>query len=255
MAREALGTTPTSPVLDVACGSGRLLLPLAKDGYRVVGVDRSAPMLAKAQKRLRRNKSAQSRTSLLLADMRDFAFKPRFGFAVCAFHSLQHIVETKELKQVFSNIFNSLKPMGRFAFDVLAPNPDWLNRDPNKRWGRTSFRHPSTGQRIEYSTNHRFDSQRRVVHMNIFYRALEPPVKQGAKAPSSPTDVPPFQDLILEENEERIVRLSHRQFELSEIETLVRSAGLRFRETFGSFQGESFDEYSDELIVVVERPA
>src|SRR5689334_20543920 len=82
------------PILDLACGTGRLMLPLLRDGHVVAGVDAAAPMLARAAARLARLPTAARRRALLVrGDLRalPFAAPARFAFAVAAFHSVQHL--------------------------------------------------------------------------------------------------------------------------------------------------------------------
>ena len=70
------------------------MVPLLRDGHTVVGLDRSAPMLARAAWRLAAPvPGATGRALLLRADLRAFALRARFGLAICAFHSVQHLVD------------------------------------------------------------------------------------------------------------------------------------------------------------------
>src|SRR5262249_27069012 len=67
------------PVLELGCGSGRLAIALARDGHRVVGVDRSAEMLARAAAKADKlGRRARARVSWVRGDMRGFAFSERF---------------------------------------------------------------------------------------------------------------------------------------------------------------------------------
>ena len=76
------------PVLDLGCGTGRLMIPLLRDGHAVVGVDRARPMLTRAAARVARLRAGLRRRALLVrGDLRALPFtKRRFSFAVAAFH-------------------------------------------------------------------------------------------------------------------------------------------------------------------------
>src|SRR3569623_557391 len=77
------------PILDLGCGTGRLLIPLLRDGHRVVGVDLSPSMLSRASARMRRLARQRRRAGLLLrADLRHLPLrqKGRFPLIVMAFH-------------------------------------------------------------------------------------------------------------------------------------------------------------------------
>ena len=184
------------PILDLACGSGRLLAPLLRDGHTVVGLDLSRPMLARAAWRLGRLSLSRRRRALLVrGDLRTLGFAGRFGLAICAVHSLQHLVDEGDLARFFQGVRAALLPDGWLAFDLLPPDPAWLHRDPQRRWARTRFRHPGTGQRLVYTTSHHFDEARRALHMRLFYQ----PVDQQGR----PTGA------------EQSVRLCHRQLDPS----------------------------------------
>ncbi len=106
---------------------------------------------------------------------------------------------------------------GWLAFDVLPPDPAWLERDPTRRWGRTTFRHPVTRQRFVYTTNHVFDSRTRLLHMRLYYQPVD-----GKGAPTG---------------EERVVRLCHRQLWPKDVERLLELGGFRLTEAFAGFDG------------------
>lgn len=109
-------------IVDLGCGTGNLAIPLAEAGYRVLGIDRSADMLAVA-----RRKAAHARlpdgASLAWSrqDMRAWrAAAPAdcvFSFCDC----LNYLPEEEDVRRVFRQTFAGLAPGGLFAFDVHAP--------------------------------------------------------------------------------------------------------------------------------------
>ncbi len=205
-------------ILDLACGSGRLLVPLVRDGHTVVGLDRSAEMLAAAARRIRRLSGSRKRNcALVRADLRSCQFHARATLAIAAFHSVQHLIDDGDFPTFLRATRASLMKGGWLAFDVLPPDPAWLARDPDRRWGRTMLRHPVTRERLVYTTNHVYDPASRLLHMRLYYQ----PVDENG-LPSGP---------------ERILRLCHRQFWPDEVEGRLRSAGFRPMETFAGFDG------------------
>src|SRR6185436_3493666 len=116
----------------------------------------------------------------------------------------------------------SLVPGGWLAFDVLPPDPRWLARGDDRRWARTVFRHPSTGQRLVYSTNHRYDERRRLLEMRLYYQPLD-----GRGRSAGP---------------EREVRLHHRQLWPADVKRLLARAGFRLLGTFGGFDGSALPD-------------
>jgi SAM-dependent methyltransferase len=206
------------PILDLACGSGRLLVPLLRDGHELVGLDRSPEMLAAAARRIRRlSLTRRQRCTLVRADIRDYAMHLKATLAIAAFHSVQHLSEDEDFVRFLRTTRANLIRGAWLTFDVLPPDPTWLGRDPNRRWGRTLLRHPKTRQRFIYTTNHVFDVQRHLLHMRLYYQPVD---EEG-----QPTGL------------ERIIRLCHRQFWPSDVERMLKLGGFRLTETFGGFDG------------------
>ena len=80
-------------------------------------------MLARAADKIARLSPAQRARALLIrADLRRFAFRARFGFAVAAFHSMQHLVSDRDLVAFLRAARRALEPGGWLAFDVFAPD-------------------------------------------------------------------------------------------------------------------------------------
>ena len=87
------------PILDLGCGTGRLMVPLLRAGHVVVGVDRAPAMLARAAARRRagwRRASGVARCCCAAICARSPS-RRRFQFAVAAFHSIQHLATDREL--------------------------------------------------------------------------------------------------------------------------------------------------------------
>jgi SAM-dependent methyltransferase len=222
---------PGGPILELGCGTGRVLAPLARDGHRVIGVDVAPAMLKRAQARLDAlGRAARARARLVRADMRDFAFARRFPLIICPFNAFQHMYARRDIDAALTRIREHVAPGGHFALDVLNPDLRWLSRDSNKRWAKTKFRHPVSGQRFEYSTNQDYDRSTQIAHMRIYYERL---------------DVPP------EEKHTHVVRLAHRQFFPAELWALLVHAGFRVEERWGGFAQEPFDDDADSQVLVM----
>jgi len=225
------------PVLDLGCGTGRLLIPLARDGFDVVGLDLAAPMLDRARAKGRRQaRRLTGRTLLVQGDLRALPLGGPFSLAVMAFHTIQHLVEDDELVGALREIRRVLRPDGWLAFDVFAPRARWLARAANRRFDATVFRHPGTKQRLEYSVSHRLDERRRALHVRFHYRRVSP---GGRVAPRG-----------------SVVHLCHRQLTPIEVESLLARAGLRLIGRWGGFHDEPLgDGTTSEQHVYLARPA
>jgi SAM-dependent methyltransferase len=235
---RALAAERGGPVLDLACGTGRLMLPLLRDGHVVVGLDHAPAMLARAAAKIARLPvAARGRALLVRADLRRFAFQrltsapaartrwpapERFALAIAAFHSVQHLVTDRDLLAFLRAARRAIAPHGWLAFDIFAPEPRFLKRDEERRWERTRMRDPSTGARLIYTVNHHFDRRRRTLLMRMYYQ----PVDQRGR-PVGP---------------ERVRRLCHRQLSVAEVRALLDRAGLRLIASWSDFAGSPLHE-------------
>ncbi|TNC70387.1 class I SAM-dependent methyltransferase [Rubellimicrobium roseum] len=118
------------PVLELACGTGRLTLPLARDGHEVVGLDASPAMLAAAR---RKAKGQGLRLSFVEGDMAGFDLGRRFGLVILSCNSLAHLTRTADLRACLRTVRRHLAPGGRLAFDVALPDPGLLQDGVTRR--------------------------------------------------------------------------------------------------------------------------
>lgn len=126
LARQAQGD-----VLELACGTGQLTMPIAAAGYPTVGLDLSGPMLAAAKERAT---GAGASVEYVLADMRNFDLGRRFGLIFIARNSLLHLHSTEDLLAAFAAVLRHLAPGGIFAFDIFNPNVRLLARPAGQRF-------------------------------------------------------------------------------------------------------------------------
>lgn len=237
------------PIADLGCGTGRVLVPLLRDGHRVVGVDRAATMLRRAEQRVARaGRAVQGRGLLVRGDLRALplgepggsALGAGFPFMLSAFHTIQHLVEDRDLLAFFREVGRLLAPTGWLAFDVFVPHPDWLGRPPNRRFDHTIFRHPVSGIRTEYSVSHALDRDRNALHMRFHYRALDPEPAHHAARPSAPVRSR-GQSSSEGRGMTRTIRLCHRQLDPAAVDALTDAAGLRVLSRWASFEGLPLD--------------
>jgi len=126
LAHEASGD-----VLELACGTGQLTVPIAQAGLSIAGLDLSAPMLDRARERAA---TANVAVEHLQGDMRNFDLDRRFGLIFIARNSLLHLHSTEDLVAAFVAARRHLAPGGIFAFDVFNPNVRLLARPAGERF-------------------------------------------------------------------------------------------------------------------------
>ncbi|HEY6409686.1 MAG TPA: class I SAM-dependent methyltransferase [Ktedonobacteraceae bacterium] len=105
------------PLLELACGSGRLLIPLAREGYTITGVDTSEKMLTLARERLQ-EASLSSRVTLVQQDMSTLELSQKFSLAFVALGSFAHLITRKAQQQALAAIRKQLTTGGTFIIDI-----------------------------------------------------------------------------------------------------------------------------------------
>ena len=123
--------TAGGPVLEVGCGTGRVLIPTARAGVDIVGLDLSAQMLAICRERLRREPAAaQENATLVHADMRRFDLGRRFALATIPFRPFQHLLTVDDQLACLGAIRQHLIDGGVLIFDLFNPSLDALANQP-----------------------------------------------------------------------------------------------------------------------------
>ena len=228
-ASERSAAGPLS-ILDLGCGSGRVTLPLARDGHHVHAVDQSPSMLAALGKRVAGAPAAvQARISVAAGDLCTFTVPGKHGLAIAAFNVLEHLYTRGELAACLARVAAHLAPGGAFAFDVQMPDLAWLLRDPRKRWAKTRFTDPTTKRPMFYSTNHDYDPVGQIANIRIFYDPVDG--KGGS----------------------RVVKLSQRKYFPAELEALVAHAGFRVVARYGDFGWRELDGSAESQVLICER--
>jgi SAM-dependent methyltransferase len=119
--QEAAGAR--APVLELGCGTGRILLPIARTGCSVVGLDNSPQMLARCREKLGAESApVRSRVTLHQQDVHEFDLGVTFPLVIAPFRIVQHLTTTEDQLQFLSCVLRHLAPGGRFIFDVFNPS-------------------------------------------------------------------------------------------------------------------------------------
>ncbi len=216
------------PLLELACGSGRLLLPLAHVGYEVTGVDTSASMLALARLALE-TEGVAARCELVQQDMCALQLGKKFHMAFIALGSFGHICARKAQQQALAAIRAHLSAGGTFILDIS-------NEDARYMEGMS-------GQILHQGT-WQLDDGSMVTHF------ISPA--------SSPTmhllDLTHFYDIHKQSESVRrtITRTQLYLFERNEAELLLEQAGFTVKDVYGNYDLSQYEHDSPRMIFVAE---
>ncbi|MCM8747639.1 methyltransferase domain-containing protein [Thermomicrobiaceae bacterium CFH 74404] len=219
-----------TPVLELGCGTGRLLLPLARAGFEVEGVDRSAAMLARAAERL--NRHGLSHVRLRQADVTDLSELPErhYSLVVLAVNGFLHLLDRAAQVTALEQIHRVLRPGGLLLLDVLHPTPAQLEGWEGHLLHDASWALPD-GSLLDRFSARRVSPAEQTIETWLFYDRRRP---DGTLTRDAVTYV---------------LRYVHR----FELELLLEGAGFRIEAIYGSYQLDPLEDESPLMLVVAVR--
>jgi SAM-dependent methyltransferase len=147
-------------VLELGCGTGRLSLPIARAGVRLMGVDRSEPMLARARRRVRRARLERLIT-LVRGDIRYLPVSAAtFALVMAPYGMLQSLLRERDLAATLAAAHDALEPGGTFGLELVADLPNW--KEYRKRVSLTGWRGARGGSHVTLVETVRQDRAKRL---------------------------------------------------------------------------------------------
>jgi SAM-dependent methyltransferase len=219
------------PILELACGTGRVVWPLADAGYEVTGLDLNRPMLARAEaKAAGRPPAVRGRVRLVESGMQEFDLGRSFGLIFSTFRSFQGLLTVEEQRSCLRAAHRHLRAGGRLVLDLFDPQLDrLLPRNPYAPRTFGTYRHPETGRNVLWESVDR----------------LNDPVAQILVEIWRWTEVDAAGGVVRTELEELRLRWTYRY----ELHHLLATCGFRILGEYSDFQ-RSEPAYGKELIVV-----
>jgi SAM-dependent methyltransferase len=216
------------PVLELACGTGRVAIPIAREGARVVGLDLNKGMLDRA-----REKSADlANVCWVEGDMRAFALEERFGLVYIPARSFQHLLTVDDQLSCLRCIHQHLAPGGRLALDIFNPDIVAIAQWMTAKQGSVQRHKNSRPDAIRWETR-AYRTARQQVDTTFIDEELS---DEGAVMSRI------YRDLKL--------RYTFRY----EMEHLLLRSGFEIEALFGDCFGSAFEDFSPEMIWVARRP-
>jgi SAM-dependent methyltransferase len=165
------------PVLEIGCGTGRILIPTARAGVEVVGLDLSPHMLQVCRERVQReSEDVQSRIQLVQADMRSFSLAQSFKLVTTPFRPFQHLTTVDDQLSCLVNIHRHLVEDGRLILDIFNPSLEALVRDNlGQEFGdEPEFTAPDGRRVIRRHKIVSKDSYNQINHIELLYYVTYP---------------------------------------------------------------------------------
>ena len=171
---ERVAEDAEGPILELACGTGRLSIPMAGRGVHVTGIDASPSMIAQAErKRADLPVLVQNRLRFVEGDLRTARLGQKFRAVVLGFNTLMHMVSDDDLQAALATVWDHLSDQGLFHFDLHTPFPELLARDPDARYDPQEMIDPHSGDRYVVTESNRYDPRSQVNHMSFYYQRVD----------------------------------------------------------------------------------
>lgn len=157
-----------SPVLELGCGTGRILIELAKASLEVAGLDRSPDMLAIAERKLADlDAEVRQRVELVQGDMRAFSLGREFKLIAVPYRAFLHLMSPADERQALACIRDHLADDGRLVLNVFDPRLDLIAAHDTPLGSalkkHADFVHPDTGIRVVVWESWKCDPGRQIV--------------------------------------------------------------------------------------------
>jgi SAM-dependent methyltransferase len=221
-------------VLELGCGSGRVLIPTAAAGVPITGLDLSEAMLARCREKLAAQPAeVRARVRLVHGSMTNFDVAEKFALVTTPFRAFQHLISMDDQLACLRCAHRHLAPGGRLILDMFHVHPAGLG-DPE--WMREREDTPATNLPDGRSF-------RRAVRIAEFRRAEQVNIVEFAVYVTHPDG----------RTERHAETFPMRYFFPKEVEHLLARAGFRVVTLYGDFDRSPLANDSPEMLTVAER--
>jgi SAM-dependent methyltransferase len=212
-------------VLELACGTGRLSIPLLQAGVDLTCVDYSEEMLEVFRKKLEKNHLS---CRIANQDMADLSLPGQFDLIFIPFHSFSEILDESKQARALTKIREHLTDTGRFVCTLQNPTVRTQSMDGTVR---ELGRFPAEGgHTLIVSACFKFDGHSQIVHGTQFYEVCD---SQGGVV------------------EKRQISVSFYLFRRNQFEKLARTTGFRVIQLCGDYERSPFNEAKSPFMIWV----
>lgn len=219
------------PLLELGCGTGRVLIPLAAAGHTITGVDISRGLMDGAAHKLTQHKLVD-RATLVQDDLRSFDLARKdFAFAFCTSNTLMHFVTADEQLAVLRNAWRHLRPGGSLFVDLFNPDIPRLLAINGIMELADQWLDDTTGAEVQKWSVRTVDLAEQVQDTLFIYE------ETFADGRSRRTNCP----------------FTLRFLWRSEAELMLRLAGFVVEDVWGDFDGSPYSSESEHLILLAHK--
>ena len=166
------------PVLEIGCGTGRIMIPIAESGVRIVGLDSAPAMLEVARGKIAcLPEETRRRIQIVEDDMRSFDLERRFDLVIMPYRAFLHMMTVEDQRKALVRIRDHLCDGGRLVLNVFDPSveiiADYMNRPRGVISHIGTFRHPDSGRQVMVSDTRSYDPGEQTLEEYRFFEELD----------------------------------------------------------------------------------
>ena len=227
--------SPEARILELGCGTGRVLVPLAEKCGYILGIDISEAMLSLCRQKLAEKEIPSSMPEVQQGDITDLHPGEKFDLIIAPYRVFQTLETDREVSGFFGTVRNHLSEGGTVILNIFRPNldPDRIRREWVTDVERLRWEVPVEGGRVTMHDHRpRMDRERLVLYPELIYRRYE-------------------DDRLADE---AVLKIALRCYYPEELLDLIAAQGFRVVNKWGGYAGEGYGD-GPELIVEFARSA
>ena len=216
-------------VLELGAGTGRISIPMARAGVPLVGIDRSAPMLARARQRVKRAR-LQGGVRLVRGDIRmlPFADAVKFSMVLAPYGMLQSLLRERDLQATLGSVHRVLRKGGTFGVELVADLPSW--QEYRQRVSLKGWRRSQGGAHVTLTETVRQDRKRGWTIFDQEFRE-----RSGARTAT------------------RRFSLTFRTLSVPQMVRRLEKAGFEITALLGDYKGREWDPRADVWVILARK--
>ncbi len=168
---EYSNNTSNKKVLELACGTGRITIPIARSGCHITGLDLSDSMLAVLNSKLDQLPDIQQKVTIVKGNMSNFNLNEKFDLIIIPFRALQVLTTEDAVKTCLNCVKDHLADNGIFIFDVFSPyknlDENWVYA-PKIQW--EAINHLNGHKIIKFDEGYKIDIENQIIFVKQTYR-------------------------------------------------------------------------------------
>jgi SAM-dependent methyltransferase len=209
-------------ILELCCGTGRLTIPIAKDGYNISGVDYTSSMLDQAKTKA---SEAGLNIEFIKADIRTLILPEKYDLIFIPFNSIHHLYTNEDLFKALKVVKNHLKEGGFFLLDCFNPNIQYIVEGEKEPKEMAEYTTPD-GRAVLIKQTMRYEPKTQINRIAWHY--------------------------YINGSFDSIQHLDMRMFYPQELDSYLEWNGFNILHKFGNFEEEAFNDQSEKQIFICQ---